>query len=139
MSLESYLQALLGRFYSKTPDDNKLLSSQCAMNVEGKVSFSTDGSYVAPFDGFVRISGTSTMPDGEIFIQDSTHDIRFLTMQSNIEGNWMQNIVPIKKGIQYLFGRTNSSATINGVDFFPFSGGGVLVRFFKAEVKHAFA
>ena len=124
MSLKSYLQALLGRFYSKTAEDNVLLSAQSAPDIVRKVSYATAGNYVAPCDGYIRISGTATIDDGELFISDTVADVRLLTMQSNIQGNWMQSVIPCKKGRSNSCGPTTDSASIEGVDFIPFVGGG---------------
>ena len=124
MSLKSYLQALLGRFYSKTSEDNKLLSAQSAPDIVRRVSYATAGGHVAPCDGYIRISGAATMADGELFISDAVTDVRLLTLQSNNQGNWMQSVVPCKKGRTYYCAGTGNTANINGVDFIPFVGGG---------------
>lgn len=124
MSLKSYLQALLGRFYSKTAEDNKLLSAQSAPEVVNKVAYGTPGNYVAPCDGYIRISGSVVMDGGELYISDGAADLRLLTMQANDVGNWIQTMIPCKKGRSYYCGPTNNSVSINGVDFIPFVGGG---------------
>lgn len=131
MSLKSYLQALLGRFYSKTAEDNVLLSAQSAPDIVRRISYATAGGHVAPCDGYIRISGTAAVDDGELFITDTVADVRLLTMQSNIQGNWMQSVVPCKKGRTYYCAGTENSTNINGIDFIPFVGGGGIEKLFR--------
>ena len=118
------LRNLLGRFYSKTAGDNALLSSQCSPDIDRRITNTAEGSYVAPCDGYVRVSGTASAADGEVFVQDEAANVRLLTMQANDTSNWIQTMIPVRKGRRYSIFPTESTASINGADFIPFVGEG---------------
>lgn len=90
-------------------------------NVEG-------WSYVPTSDGYVSL---------DVFSAD--HVFLHCGLLSYIEaGNRKSVFIPVRKGDAVSVGSVNYAGG-SYMKFFKLIGGGILTRFFKAEVRHAFA
>lgn len=128
MNFKTNLNALLSLFYRKTSvDDKKAITGLVALNFAGAVVYSQGGTYTAPFDGFMLMSGIANKTKiGDIGVDcySSNGSYRMLTLQAAALSNWLQSTVPVKKGAVYVCFSTGNAITVNRVVFFPLLGGG---------------
>lgn len=132
MSFKTYLKALLGRFWSKTENDDL---AQVRTLSDSPIELGE--SFTAPSNGIVVVRSLASGNTGKSLVNLSNSSTSmFSDWCSGNDGNGFGNSAEVKKGIAYSVYKSN--ATVEYVRFFEFIGGG-LARLFKAEVYYAFA
>lgn len=105
----------------------KLSGSQAMPNYNGKISGVTlvnNQSVTAAVNGYLlvhaEVSDTNAINDVSVTLSNSD---RIVTTQGNREGNWVDFLFPIQKGVTYVFNFLNIQTA--RYDIFPLVGGGL--------------
>ena len=105
----------------------KLSGGQAMPNYNGKISgvtLNNNQSVTAPVNGYflvhAEVSDTNAINDVSVTLSNSD---RITTTQGCREGNWVDFLLPIQKGMTYVFGFLNIQTA--RYDIFPLVGGGI--------------
>ena len=97
----------------------KLSGGQAMPKYSSPIEHSGNGTYAAPYDGYIQIHGAAGAEGDET--QLSINDIRIANLIAVVAGNWLDFIVPVHKGDNCLVEITGSDSLVN-------------VRFYKTVV-----
>lgn len=123
----------------------QLSGSRAMPNYNGQilgVTLINEQTVVSPVNGYLRVHAVVTDnggEDNEVNIAVSSTN-RIVTTQGKNNGNWIDFLFPVQKGVSYRFGFLNIQTA--RYDIFPLVGGGLtaFVRWLKrgfGEVQYA--
>ena len=106
----------------------QLSGSRAMPNYNGQISGVTlvnKQTVVSPVNGYLRVHGEVSDnggEDNEVNVTISSTN-RIVTTQGKNNGNWIDFLFPVQKGVSYEFGFLNIQAA--RYDIFPLVGGGL--------------
>ena len=128
MSLKSYLQALLDRFYSKTAENKAEIAHLAAPGASSISSEATGTSWdtVAPIDGFVMLYSPSAGASGtrELKIYSNPEEVspQIGIVSPNSAGTAV--FAPVRKGQGVKIWGSNIDLSVATIKWFASIGGG---------------
>ena len=109
MSFKSSLNALF-----------KLSGTQAMPKWESFITYDAQGTYTAPYDGYIHLHGDAVHAADEI--QLDINDDRKANLIAVIAGNWLDLVLPVRKGDRCQANISGEGSTLS-VKFYQTMGG----------------